>query len=53
MRVAIAATSLVFVMVAGFLLSFVPAGPHPSDRGSVVVNEHARRVDVVSPDLNP
>jgi len=34
------------VVVAAFLTSFVSAGPRPSDRVTVVVNEQARRVDI-------
>ena len=46
MRIPIASASLMLVVVAAFLTSFVSAGPRPSDRVTVVVNEQARRVDI-------
>src|SRR5713226_8920287 len=46
MRILIGGASLVVVFVAAFLTSFVSAGPHPSDRVTVSVNEQARRVDI-------
>jgi hypothetical protein len=46
MRIPIADASLILVVVAAFLTSFVSAGPHPPDRVAVVVNEQARRVDI-------
>ena len=46
MRIPIAGASLILVVVAAFLTSFVSARPHPPDRVTVVVNEQARRVDV-------
>jgi hypothetical protein len=46
MRIPIAGASLMLIVVAAFLTSFVSAGPRPSDRVTVVVNEQARRVDI-------
>src|SRR6266568_3884252 len=46
MRIPIAGASLVLVAVAAFLVSLASAGPHPSDRVTVAVNEQARRVDI-------
>ena len=46
MRIPIAGASLILVVVAAFLTSFVSAAPHPPDRVTVVVNEQARRVDI-------
>src|SRR6267143_4370452 len=46
MRIPIAGASLILVTVVVFLTSFVFAGPHPSDRVTVSVNEQARRVDI-------
>jgi hypothetical protein len=46
MRILIAGASLILVTVVVFLTSFVFAGPHPSDRVTVSVNEQARRVDI-------
>src|SRR6266852_7167995 len=46
MRILIAGASLILIVVAAFLTSFVSAGPHPPDRVSVAVNEQARRVDI-------
>jgi hypothetical protein len=46
MRIAIAGAFLTPVFAAAFFTSFVSAGPSPSDRVSVVVNEQSRRVDV-------
>jgi hypothetical protein len=46
MRILIAGASLIIVMVAAFLTSFVIAGPRPSERITVSVNERAHRVDI-------
>jgi hypothetical protein len=46
MRIPIAGTILFLFAAAALLTSLVSAGPHPSDRISVVVNEQARRVDI-------
>jgi hypothetical protein len=46
MRILIASASLIVVIAAVFLTSFVFAGPHPSDRVTVSVDERARRVDI-------
>src|SRR6266704_3164402 len=46
MRIPIAGASLVLVAVAAFLVALASAGPHPSDRVTVAVNEQARRVDI-------
>jgi hypothetical protein len=46
MRILIAGASLIVVIAAVFLTSFVFAGPHPSDRVTVSVDERARRVDI-------
>jgi hypothetical protein len=46
MRILIAAASLFFFFAAMLLTSFVSAGPHPSDRVTVIANEQARRVDI-------
>src|SRR6266480_5784595 len=46
MRILIAGASLILATVVVFLTSFVFAGPRPSDRVTVSVNEQARRVDI-------
>src|SRR5260370_23587009 len=46
MRILIAAASLFLSFAAMLLTSFVSAGPHPSDRFTVIANEQARRVDI-------
>ena len=46
MRIAIAGAFLTVIIAAAVLVSFVSAGPGPSDRVSVVVNEQSRRVDI-------
>jgi hypothetical protein len=46
MRIFIAGVSLILVTVVVFLASLVFAGPHSTDRVTVVVNEQARRVDI-------
>src|SRR6266571_2557221 len=46
MRILIAGASLILATVVVFLASFVFAGPRPSDRVTVSVNEQARRVDI-------
>src|SRR5437667_8715671 len=46
MRILIASASLILATVVVFLASFVFAGPRPSDRVTVSVNEQARRVDI-------
>jgi len=46
MRILIGGATLVLVIVAVFLTSFVFAGPRSSDRISVTINEQARRVDI-------
>src|SRR5256884_4671923 len=47
MRIPIAlGVSLVLIAVPAILVSLASAGPHPTDRISVAVNEQARRVDV-------
>jgi hypothetical protein len=46
MRILIAAASLFLFLAAMLLTSFVSAGPHPSDRVTVIANEQARRVDI-------
>ncbi len=46
MRILIAGASLIPATVVVFLTSFVFAGPRPSDRVTVSVNEQARRVDI-------
>jgi hypothetical protein len=46
MRTPVAGPILFPFAAAALLTSFVSAGPHPSDRVSVVVDEQARRVDV-------
>jgi hypothetical protein len=46
MRILIGGASLFLVIMAVCLTSFVSAGPRPSDRISVVVNEQSRRVDI-------
>jgi len=46
MRFAIASASVLLVVAAVLLTSFVSAGPHPADRVTVVVNDQARRVDI-------
>src|SRR5882762_2766021 len=46
MRIPIAGAIFVLYAAAALLTSFVSAGPHPSDRVAVVVNEQAHRADV-------
>jgi hypothetical protein len=46
MRIPIAGAIFVLLAAAAVLASFVSAGPHPSDRVTVVVNEQERRADV-------
>src|SRR6266480_645608 len=46
MRILIAAAYLFLFFAAMLLISFVSAGPHPSDRVTVSANEQARRVDI-------
>ncbi|HTF23153.1 MAG TPA: PmoA family protein [Candidatus Limnocylindria bacterium] len=46
MRILIAGASLILATVVVFLTSLVFAGPRPSDRVTVSVNEQARRVDI-------
>jgi len=46
MRILVGSASLLLVIVAVFLRSLVFAGPRPSDRVTVSVNEQARRVDI-------
>jgi hypothetical protein len=46
MRILMVGVSLLLVVVAAFLTSFVSAVPRPPDRVAVVVNEQARRVDI-------
>src|SRR6266480_1739387 len=46
MRILIAVAYLFLFFAAMLLISFVSAGPHPSDRVTVSVNEQARRVDI-------
>src|SRR5260370_24758435 len=46
MRLLIAGSARMVVVVAGLLTSFVVAGPHPPDRVTVAVNEQARRVAI-------
>ena len=46
MRIPVAGAFLLLGCAAAFLTSFVSAGPHLSDRVTVVVNEQARRADV-------
>jgi hypothetical protein len=47
MRILIAGASLILVIImVVFLIAFVFAGPRPSDRVTVSVNEQARRVDI-------
>src|SRR5467141_3183424 len=46
MRILIAGASLIPATVVVFLTSFVLAGPRPSDRVTVSVNEQASRVDI-------
>jgi hypothetical protein len=46
MRIAITGSFLAAIFAAALFTCFVNAGPSPSDRVSVVVNEQSRRVDV-------
>ena len=46
MRVPVAGAFLLLGCAAAFLTSFVSAGPHPSDRVTVAVNEQERRADI-------
>src|SRR5260370_19752012 len=46
MRIPIAGASLMLLVAAALLTSFVFAGPHPSDHVTVSVNEQARHVDI-------
>jgi hypothetical protein len=46
MRIPLAIALLLFAVLSISCVSFVSAGPHPSDRIAVVANEQARRVDI-------
>jgi methane monooxygenase PmoA-like len=46
MRISIAGAIFVLLGAAAVLTSFVSAGPHPSGRVTIVVNEQERRADV-------
>jgi hypothetical protein len=46
MRIAIAGAIFILFAATALLTSFVSAGPHPSDRVTIVVNEQERRADV-------